>query len=195
MTPGSWLVAKQASGVTRPESSLLPVPGPRSLVPAGFTLLELAVVLAILGITAALVLPRLFPGDEAALRSSARSLASTLRYLQERAGATRTDYRLKFRFPDGALTVKSVSATGEETDPGDGALRESVLAEGVTVDDVVLTSLGRVNEGEVIVPVGRGGLQELLTVHLKSRSGTYTVIAYPVSGKVRIEEGYREAAL
>ena len=63
------------------------------------------------------------------------------------------------------------------------------------MDDVVLNTLGRVNDGEVIVRVGMAGLQELLTVHLKSRSGAYTVIAYPVSGKVRIEEGYREAML
>jgi general secretion pathway protein H len=63
------------------------------------------------------------------------------------------------------------------------------------VEDVVLNTLGRVNDGEVIVRVGMAGLQELLTVHLKSRSGAYTVIAYPVSGKVRIEEGYREATL
>ena len=78
---------------------------------------------------------------------------------------------------------------------GESPLRERILAEGVSVDDLVLNSLGRVNEGEVSVRVGMEGFQELLTVHLKSRSGTYTVIAYPVSGKVRIEEGYRDATL
>jgi general secretion pathway protein H len=161
----------------------------------GFTLIELAVVLLILSITAMLVMPRLFPGDDAALKNSARTLASTLRYLQDRAIATRSTYNLKFQFPDGAIAVNTVSDTGEEGAVGDSALRERILAEGVAVEDVVLNTLGRVNDGEVIVRVGMAGLQELLTVHLKSRSGAYTVIAYPVSGKVRIEEGYREATL
>ena len=155
----------------------------------------MAVVLLIISITALLVMPRLFPGDGAALKSSARTLASALRYLQNQAIATRTDYNLKFRFPDGDIGVSTVSPTGEEGAPGDVALRERLLAEGVSVEDLVLTSLGRVNEGEVVVRVGMAGLQELLTVHLKSRGGAYTVIAYPVSGKVRIEEGYQEAAL
>jgi len=172
-----------------------PVPSPQSPVSRGFTLIELAVVLVILSVTAMLVMPRLFPGDDAALRSSARTLASTLRYLQDRAIATRSNFNLKFQFPDGAIAVNTVSDSGEEGATGDGALRERILADGVAVEDVVLTTLGRVNEGEVIVRVGMAGLQELLTVHLKSRGGTYTVIAYPVSGKVRIEEGYREATL
>jgi len=161
----------------------------------GFTLIELAVVLVILSITAMLVMPRLFPGDDAALKSSARTLASTLRYLQDRAIATRSSYNLKFQFPDGAIAVNTVSDTGEEGAAGDGTLRERILAEGVSVEDVVLNSLGRVNDGEIIVRIGMAGLQELLTVHLKSSSGAFTVIAYPVSGKVRIEEGYREATL
>ena len=161
----------------------------------GFTLIELAVVLVILSITALLVMPRLFPRDDAALKSSARTLASTLRYLQDQAIATRTNYNLKFQFPDGAIAVNTVSDSGEEGVAGDGTLRERILAEGVSVEDVVLNSLGRVNDGEVIVRFGMAGLQELLTVHLKSRGGSFTVIAYPVSGKVRIEEGYREATL
>lgn len=161
----------------------------------GFTLIELAVVLLILSITAMLVMPRLFPGDEAALKSSARTLASTLRYLQDRAITSRSNFNLKFQFPDGAIAVNTVSDTGGEGATDDRALRGKILSEGVSVEDVVLNSLGRVNDGEVIVRIGMAGLQELLTVHLKSRSGAYTVIAYPVSGKVRIEEGYREAKL
>jgi general secretion pathway protein H len=161
----------------------------------GFTLIELTVVLVILGITALLVLPRLFPGDEAALKSSARTLASTLRYLQDQAIATRTNYNLKFQFPDGAIGVKTVSPLGEEGYAGEVALRNRILPEGVAVEDVVLNSLGRLNEGEVSVRVGMEGFQELLTVHLRSRGGAYTVIAYPVSGKVLIREGYLDATL
>ena len=178
-----------------PGPGVNPEPRAKSRESGGFTLIELAVVLVILSITAMLVMPRLFPGDDAALRSSARTLASTIRYLQDRAIATRSNFNLKFQFPDGTIAVNTVSDTGEEGAAGEGALRDRLLADGVSVEDVILTTLGRVNEGEVIVRVGMAGLQELLTVHLKSRSGTYTVIAYPVSGKVRIEEGYRDATL
>ena len=44
----------------------------------GFTLIELTVVLVILSIITLLVLPRLVPGDEAALKSSARRGDSSL---------------------------------------------------------------------------------------------------------------------
>ena len=161
----------------------------------GFTLIELTVVLVILSITALLVMPKLFPRDDAGLKSSARTLASTLRYLQERAIATRINYNQKFQFPDGIVTVKTVSDAGFEEVTDDAALRERILSEGVSVEDVVLNARGRINEGEVSVRIGTEGLQELLTVHLKSSGGHYTVIAYPVSGKVQIQEGYREATL
>ena len=202
MNTGARLWALGTGKTSKPDTGLLalgsrfsPEPSAKRQAPVGFTLIELAVVLLILSITAMLVMPRLFPGDDAALKSSARTLASTLRYLQDRAIATRSNFNLKFQFPDGTIAVNTVTDTGEEGAADDGALRDRILAEGVSVEDVVLNSLGRINDGEVIVRVGMAGLQELLTVHLKSRGGTYTVIAYPVSGKVRIEEGYREATL
>lgn len=161
----------------------------------GFTLIELAVVVFILGIAALLVLPRLFPDNSAALKRSARTMGTTFRYLQDRAVATRITYDLTFRFPDGTVTVNKVTDAGEVADTGDSTLQQPLLADSVSVEDVALSSLGRVKEGEVSVRIGAAGLQELLTVHLKSQSGVYTVTAYPVSGKVRVEEGYREAVL
>lgn len=169
---------------------------PHSPAPKGFTLIELAVVLVILSIVAVLVLPRLFAGDELTLQRSARSLAATLRYLQDRAITSRSVYNLHVKFPEGTISIAAATPTGEEGATGDPVLGNNRMDETVNVEDVVVASRGRINDGEVIVPFGLAGLQELLTIHLKSRNGgKYTIIAYPASGKVRIEEGYREAAL
>ncbi|HEY5523359.1 MAG TPA: prepilin-type N-terminal cleavage/methylation domain-containing protein, partial [Desulfuromonadaceae bacterium] len=51
---------------------------------AGFTLIEIMVVLVIIGMVMMLVLPRLPSSDQENLKISARTLASTLRYIQER---------------------------------------------------------------------------------------------------------------
>ena len=57
---------------------------------AGFTLIEIAIVMAIIGMVMLLVLPRLPTSDQENLKISARTLASTLRYMQERAATSRT---------------------------------------------------------------------------------------------------------
>jgi len=51
----------------------------------GFTLLELLVVLAVLALTAAVMLPALTGGDGVELRTTAREVAAALRYARSRA--------------------------------------------------------------------------------------------------------------
>ncbi len=56
---------------------------------AGFTLLELIVVLLLVSLIAALIFPRLPSSQASDLRNSARQLAVLMRYLEERAVATK----------------------------------------------------------------------------------------------------------
>ncbi len=61
---------------------------------AGFTLIEIVVVMVIIGMVMMLVLPRLPSSDQENLKISARTLASTIRYMQERAATSRSSDNL-----------------------------------------------------------------------------------------------------
>lgn len=167
--------------------------------PGGFTLLELVVTIAILALAMALVLPRLPAVGNADLKSSARRLAGALRYLNDQAVATRTAYRLKLVPGEGTVEIKVLLPAGSTTigeEPKlEPFLQERLLADGVTVADVVTGRGGRVAEGEVTVDFGAGGLQDYLAVHLAGTGGRrYTVRAYPSTGRVRVDEGSVEEA-
>lgn len=168
------------------------------LVPgaAGFTLLELMVVIAILALSAALVIPRLPSSDAANLRSSARNLAATLRYLGERSVTTHTAYRLHLNLAEQSVTVTKRLPSGDEVPPDDPFFRHKPLASGVILDDVETERLGTVRSGEVLIDFGSRGLPEFLTIHLRTAGGdAYTVAGFPENGKVQILAGHQEVKL
>lgn len=163
---------------------------------SGFTLIELAVVLAIIGMVMLLVLPRLPNSDAENLKVSARTLASTVRYVQDRAATGRTTYFL--RIEPGTDTVKILEAGGDgaEKEPGDPLLRKQTVREGITVADVIIPRLGKLVDGQIRLEVGSAGLRDFTTIHLRSAGGAFwTVMAFPSSGKVKVYEGYWEEAL
>ena len=100
-------------------------PGAQSPEPrasrSGFTLIELLVVLVLLSITAALVAPRLPATDSMALKSSARSAASLLRYLGDRSIGSKNIYRLRINISESSLRVTRKLASGDEIPPEDVA--------------------------------------------------------------------------
>lgn len=165
----------------------------------GFTLLELVVVIAILALAAALVLPRLPSTGATELKTSARRLAGAIRYLNDQAIATKTPYRMRIVPADGTIEIQRVAAaTAEKEKPGatpklEPFLQERLLAEGITVTDVVTGRLGKRAEGVIVLDFGPGGLSDYVAIHLKGGSDLpYTVRAYPSTGRVRVDEGYRE---
>ncbi len=162
---------------------------------SGFTLMELAVVIAVIALVAALVFP-LLPSTEATeLRSSARILAARIRYLQDQAISSKTSYRLHLALTDATVSVMKLAADGSETPTTDNLLNRQPLAEGITMADIVTSGAGKVSEGETVINFGPAGLGEFLVIHLKSQGGRFfTVMAYPASGIVKVFEGYQEVA-
>jgi general secretion pathway protein H len=144
---------------------------------AGFTLLELAVVVFIISILAMLVFPAFF-GTGNKIMADARKTASLLRYLNDNAIATKNTYPLKFNIPDGLLSWQGPD--GEKTE------RLRSLA------SLTLTSKGDIKEGEVTVFFGPLGIGENLAVHLRDEDKDVTVSLSSVSGRVKIMEGKQE---
>ncbi|MBU5614271.1 pilus assembly FimT family protein [Geomonas azotofigens] len=161
---------------------------------AGFTLLELMVVIFIIALAAAIVLPRLPEPESTRLKSSARNLASGLRFLNDQAIITKKVYRLHLHLGENTTRITELSPSGEELQPGDQFMGRRLIEEGIDIEDVNLPTLGVVTEGEVIVPFGPGGVADGVTIHLKGGEKHYTVTANPSGGKVTVQDGYQEVS-
>lgn len=163
---------------------------------AGFTLLELLVVIVVIAIAAALVAPRLPASESMALQRSARSLAATLRYLGERSVAGKTPYRLHLNIATNSVRVNRRLPGGDEAPVQDGILNRDILEKGISLVDVNTSRLGKVTDGEVTMDFGAAGLTEFLTIHLAAGTNkSVTVTACPNNGRVSISEGYQESMI
>ena len=160
---------------------------------AGFTLIEIAVVLVIISMVLLLVMPRLPTSDQENLKISARTLASTLRYIQEKAATSRTDYYLSLAPGTDSVKIFEIGGDGNAKDPSDPILQKSPVKEGTIVADVRIPRLGKINDGQLRLDVGMGGIRDFVTIHLRSAEGQFwTVMAFPSGGKVKAFEGYHE---
>src|SRR6185369_10959325 len=162
----------------------------------GFTLIEIVVVLVIISMAMMIVIPRLPSSESENLKSSARTLASTLRYMQDRAATGRTTYYLRMEPGTDTMKVLEAAADGSEKEPGDPLLQQRPVKEGIQVADVFIPRLGKINEGQLRLEVGMGGLRDFVAIHLRSSDGVFwTVMAFPSSGKVKVYDGYQEEPL
>lgn len=162
----------------------------------GFTLIEIAVVLAIIGMVLMLVIPRLPSSEHENLKVSARTLASTLRYMQDRAATGRTTYYLRMEPGTDSVKVLEAAADGGEKEPLDPLLQKGPVKEGIVVADVTIPRLGKLVDGKIRLDVGNAGLRDFVVIHLRSAEDKFwTVMAFPASGKVKVFDGYQEEAL
>ena len=160
---------------------------------SGFTLIEIAVVMAIISMVMLLVIPRLPSSDQENLKISARTLASTLRYMQERAATSRTRYYLALAPGTDSARIVEIGGDGNAKDPSDPLLQKAPVKEGIVVADVRIPRLGKMTEGQVRVDVGVAGIRDFVTIHLRSPAGKFwTVMAFPSGGKVKAFDGYLE---
>ena len=162
----------------------------------GFTLIEIAVVLAIIGMVLMLVMPRLPSSEQENLKVSARNLAATLRYMQDRAATGRATYYLRMEPGTDSVKVLEAAADGGEKEPLDPLLLKRSVKEGIVVADVMIPRLGKIIDGTIRLDVGKGGLRDSVVIHLRSPDDKFwTVMAFQASGKVKIYDGYQEEAL
>jgi general secretion pathway protein H len=150
------------------------------------------VVVFIIAIAAALVVPRLPAPESTRLRSSARNLASGIRFLNDQAIITKGVYRLELNLTENSTKISKISVTGEELAADDQFMNRRLLEDGITLEDVTVPQLGKVTEGQVQIPFGPGGNPDGIMIHLKGGEQHFTIIANPSGGKVKVLEGYQE---
>jgi len=162
---------------------------------AGFTLIELGLILLIMSVVLTLIIPRMMDTSHRQLESQARRLAVIFRNLHDEAILNGRVYRLVYDLNRHRYWVESADQSSDFT----GFTRESgVLSGGVSLPepvgftDVVLPlTAGQLLEGLGATDFYPDGSIELTVVHLDNGEDVYTLWVEPLSGQVHLAAGYQ----
>lgn len=160
----------------------------------GFTLIEILVVVAIIGILAGILVPRLPDVTASRLKSTARRLAGVITYLYERSAATQLVYRLTLDIDSNEFYVSLLNKDNQFEETTLDFARRARLPDNVRVESADIPAQGVVWAGRAQIHFFPGGFTEQARVYLKDASGNeLTLEVSPLTGRVKILEG-RHAA-
>jgi general secretion pathway protein H len=148
---------------------------------AGFTLLELIMVIVVIGITIAISFPALTRGTQALhLRAAGRDVLNVLRYAREKAITEQREIR--FVAKEQGREVILTDALGEGG--SSHALPRDVVVERV------FAGSQEIREGPLVIRFLPNGSSTPATIVLKSDAGGYLrIITDPITGGARIVPG------
>ncbi len=159
---------------------------------SGFTLIELAVVLLLIGLFSALTLPMLTGIGEDGLDASARRLAGTVKYLYNESALTGRPYRLVFDLDEETFAAKRQEENGELVEVT-GTGRQQHLKKAVRFRDVEVVGKGKSTSGEVTADIHPVGWLDETVIHLDDGGDrVLTLRLMPFTGATKIYQGYRE---
>lgn len=182
MTPGQGTGVDLATGPSR-----------RSV--AGFTLIEITIVIFILALVALLVTPTLhrFAGGDA--RSASRELAGFVMALEEEAVATHTIHRLYYDMEAEEYWVTTLVPVGGVLEEGPPVGSKRRLPSDVQFEDVATAHQGLVTSGTAFTQFFPSGAVTRTTIHLRDQDDVrYTLAVNPVTGRVMVTDRYVEVA-
>ncbi len=146
---------------------------------AGFTLLELLVVVFIISLSLAVITPSIWKSEKSSLKTEARHISSTIRYIYDEAISKKKSYVLGFNIDERTWGFESDSET-----------RNFKIKREIEIRDIFIPSHGEISAGEVLIVFGPTGPEEPLILHLMKGQSEYTVIFNHISGRTKILEGY-----
>lgn len=147
---------------------------------SAFTLIELVIVIFIISLTTALIVPNLWDNGKTSLRSEAKRIAITLRYIYDEAVGKKLTYTLRININE--------SSWGFESDKESRMFK---MKDDIVFRDIMIPSLGRITIGEAILPFGPLGPEEPVILHLLKNDLEYTIIFNHLNGRAKVYEGYK----
>lgn len=164
-----------------------------------FTLLELLVLLFILGLISMFLTIRIesvFSGGD--LRLASRIIIGEINKLRGKAAYMHKEQVLGIRV--GQNAIYPIESNSDEQEPltwrseeKTEELKAAYLPRGVTFEDVVILSEGKVQEGEARIRFFANGSVERSLIHLRNENDkAYTLQINPLTGQVEIHDTYIE---
>ncbi len=182
--PGS--VSRRAGAIARARIAA-------SSAPPGFTLLELAVVIFIMGLMLTVAMPYLGGFRQAALRSQARRLAGRATYMFDEATGHKLVLRLIFDLDNNgyaAAQLDPYSAQPVFVMDSTVSGRPIMMPAAIRIRDVTVEGIGTVNRGTVVTNFYPEGYVDATVVHLEDESGDVMTLEFsPLTGLVTIVSG------
>ena len=158
---------------------------------AGFTLIELALTLALLGLILALVLPRITTTPT--LSASARQLVGTIHSLFTAAASTKRAYRLHVDLDQQIYWATVLTTDGDRLPSDPSLVSRTALPSTVGFQDIHTVRYGKVTSGRIFIQFFPGGRVEPAVVHLSNQAQqVLTLVLNPLTGGVRIADHYLE---
>lgn len=159
---------------------------------AGFTLVELALVVLLVGLFSAFAVPMFGNIGDGGLTPSARRLAGTVKYLYNEAALSGRPHRLVFDLKRGTFSALRHDRDGELV-PVAGSFREQRLLGATRFRDLQVAGRGSFRSGEVTADFLPAGWVDELVIHLAGERGReMTLHVEPFTGATEVYEGYRE---
>jgi len=158
---------------------------------AGFTLLEMLIVITLIGIVSTLAIPRLSSSilfDS--LDSTARILTGVIAETKQQAVRNRSEYTIVFD-----LEHDNIRREREEDPESNSPVRkeEISLPSGVTIRDILLVPGGKESLGGISLHFSTKGYSEKAYIHLDDEDGDQmTIVISPFLGVSEIMNSYVE---
>ncbi len=171
----------------------------RSRSQTGFSMLEMVVVLIIVGIVAAVVVPRMMGSmSNTKLKTATKKIAATLRFARSTAASEKATRTVTFDLDGGSMSLEggkasSDGSSGDGTENGGGRAKTYDLPEEVRLEKAVW--------GEEFIESGtfeihffpNGGSSGGELILGNDRDRRYGVVADLITGMVRIDDSPEEA--
>jgi len=163
------------------------------LEPAGFTLIEITVVIFIVALVALLATPRLEHFLGGGSHSVAREVTGLVNALVQEAIASHTIQRLHYDLDTHEYWVTTLTPHGDVLEESLPIGNKHALPSDVRFEDVVTPYQGLVTKGSAFTQFFPSGVVTRTTIHLKEDSQSHsTLLINPLTGRVTAFDRYLE---
>lgn len=154
----------------------------------GYTLIELSLIILLIGVILVFVVPRLDNLGDSRLRTTARKISGTIQSVYDESIMKKRPYQIVFDIANRKYSYSEIR--DEDASIISESAGEISLPDRIYIKDIILETGGKITEDKVFIRFFPDGYVEKNTIHISDGKKDYTLATMPLSGKVRISEGY-----